>query len=414
MQLRFRIAAALLAILPVSVASAQSAKPAKSAEPESVTYTYNGPACPPIGFAKAPAKAKGSIRLAAYNVENLFDGKDDPALKGKDDDLAMATDETRLKNLAAAIKALDADVLALEEVEGKECLTWFRDTYLKDLGYDHLASEEVGYYRGVEQSILSRYPIKSVEIHPDMKISDAAKRIPADADARKKQGWSDASKLEKDGFQRSPLVAKIAMPDGSELNLLVVHLKAGGKAFAYQRDLESLSIVSLIDAIRAKDKDAQIAVVGDFNATPMQQPVKVLRDKALGGLISAYELRPAADKRKPAADADEADEGDAPKTKGKAAKAPASDESKATAAKYLSHSFVPEDSKGKPVQRTIDFIMLSPSLFQKGAKDSFFVLSTPKAGAAGNDRPKGYASDHNPVAVDLQLGGKVGDKPSAK
>lgn len=411
MQHRLRIATALLAVLPVSIAWSQAAK---SAAPEAITYTYNGPACPPIGFAKAPAKAKGAVRLAAYNVENLFDGKDDPALKGKDDDLPMATDETRLKNLAAAIKALDADVLALEEVEGKECLTWFRDTYLKDLGYDHLASEEVGYYRGVEQSILSRYPIKSVEIHPDMKISDAAKRMPADAADRKKQGWSDESKLEKDGFQRSPLVATIAMPDGSDLHLLVVHLKAGGKAFAYQRDLESLSIVSLMDAIRAKDKDAQIAVVGDFNATPMQQPVKALRDKALGGLISAYELRPAADKRKPAADADDDDGGEAPKAKGKSAKAPASAEAKATSAKYLSHSFVPEDSKGKPVQRTIDFIMLSPSLFQKGAKDSYFVLSTPKGGAAGNDRPKGYASDHNPVAVDLQLGGKAGDKPSAK
>jgi len=408
---RLRIAAVLLAVLPASIAWTQAAK---TDAPEAVTYTYNGPACAPIGFLTAPIKPKGAVRLAAYNVENLFDGKDDPALKGKDDDLPMATDETRLKNLAAAIRALDADVLALEEVESKECLTWFRDTYLKDLGYEHLASEEVGYYRGVEQSILSRYPIKSVEIHPEMKLSDAAKRMPADAEARKKQGWADESKLEKDGFQRSPLVAKIAMPDGSELNLLVVHLKAGGKTFAYQRDLESLSIVSLMDAIRAKDKDAQIAVVGDFNATPMQQPVKELRDKALGGLISAYELRPAADKRKPAADADEDDGGDAPKAKGKAAKSPASDDAKATGAKYLTHSFVPDDSKGKPVQRTIDFIMLSPSLFQKGAKDSYFVLSTPKAGAAGNDRPKGYGSDHNPVAVDLQLGGKAGDKPASK
>ena len=141
---------------------------------------------------------------------------------------------------------------------------------------------------------------------------------------------------------------------------------------------------------------------------------EVLRDKAMGGLISAYELRPAADKRKPASDADEDEGSDAPKPKGKSARAPASDDAKAAGAKYLTHSFVPEDSKGKPVQRTIDFIMLSPSLFQKGVKDSYFVLSTPKAGAAGNDRPKGYGSDHNPVAVDLQLGGKAGDKPASK
>ena len=91
-----------------------------------------------------PTKAAGTIRLAAYNVENFFDGVDDPALQGDYDDLPMQTSPDRCAALAQAIRALDADVLGLEEVESEEALRWFRDTYLKGMGYDFLASKDVG------------------------------------------------------------------------------------------------------------------------------------------------------------------------------------------------------------------------------------------------------------------------------
>jgi len=423
-------------MLPNATAWAQatakpSAKPAakSDAKPaaDPVVYTYTGDAAPPIGFVKIPMKAKGAIRLAAYNVENLFDAKDDPTLSGEFDDLPMATDQTRLQNLAATITALDADVLAIEEIESEECLTWFRDTYLKSAGYTHLASKDVGYYRGVEQAVLSRYPIEKIEIYPEMKLLDAADRIPADATERKKQGWAPVAKLEKPGFQRSPLAVTIRMPDGSALTLLVVHFKSGGAKYAYQRELEALSVVTLIDAVRAKDKNAQIAVVGDFNATPMQHTAKLLRDKQLGGLISAYEARPAADRMKVGDQIDsddDANDGDgAPARKAspaqsekpaKPAKTKRSPEQIAVAAKYLTHSFVPDGAKAKPMQRSIDYILLSPSLYAKAAKDGYFVFSTPKPLTSNTERPSGYASDHNPIAVDFMLGVKQADaKPQA-
>ena len=81
-----------------------------------------------------PAKAAGTIRLAAYNVENFFDGVDDPTLQGDYDDLPMQTSPDRCAALAQAIRALDADVLGLEEVESEEALRWFRDTYLQGMG----------------------------------------------------------------------------------------------------------------------------------------------------------------------------------------------------------------------------------------------------------------------------------------
>ena len=390
--LRATIALALV-LLATPIATAQAPKqPTPSEKPN----TYVGKAAPAIGVTPAPKKAKGNVRLGAFNVENLFDGKDDPSLSGEYDDIKMATDETRLKNLAAAIKALDADVLALEEVESEECLKWFRDTYLKDLGYEHLASRDVGYYRGVEQGVLSRYPIEDVKIYRDVKLADAAARLPKDPEERKRQKWAANGDLTT-GFQRSPLHVRVRLPDGSPLELFVLHLKSGPKKeFAHQREMEALSVVNLVDAVRTKDKDAQIAVVGDFNATPTDMAAKALRDKSLGGLISAYELRPGAAKGSKDAGEDDGDDG-----------APA----KGDRRKYLTHSFVVEDKPGKPIERTIDYILLSPSLFKRADRGSFFVLSVPKGLNPGSDKPAGYASDHNPLAVDLKIGAKPDAKP---
>ena len=179
-----------------------------------------------------------------------------------------------------------------------------------------------------------------------------------------------------------PLQVDVRLPDGSLLHLFVVHFKAGGKKFAYQRELEALSVVNLVDGIRSKDAEAQIAVVGDFNATPNDKTAKILREKELGGLVSAYESRPDSDRRS------KGDSGDGEKT----------------ANKYVTHSFVPDDAKGKPIQRTIDYILLSPPLLKKADKGSFFVLGLPKCIEGNEKRPKGYASDHNPIAVDLKAG----------
>jgi endonuclease/exonuclease/phosphatase family metal-dependent hydrolase len=386
--------AALALAFALQLVTGALAQAPRQPTPAERPNTYTGKASPPIGVTTAPKKDAGSLRLGAFNVENLFDGVDDPSLSGDYDDIKMATDETRLRNLAAAIKALDADVLALEEVESEACLKWFRDTYLKDLGYDHLSSRDVGYYRGVEQSVLSRFPIEEVKLYRDVKLADAQARLPKDPEERKRQKWAPKGDLSS-GFARSPLHVRIRLPDGSALELFVLHLKSGPKKdFAFQREMEALSVVNLLDGVRAKDPDAQIAVVGDFNAGPTDMATKALREKSLGGLVSAYELRPGAGK---GSRDDEGDDAGA---------------AKGDRRKHLTHSFVPDDKPGKPIERAIDFIMLSPSLFKRAERGSFFVLSVPKSLNPGSDKPAGYASDHNPLAVDLKIAAKAESKPA--
>ena len=326
------------------------------------------------GFKEAPTKQKGAVRLAAYNVENLFDGVDDPKLSGEVDDLKERTSEDRLQALAKAIKALDADILALEEVESEECLRWFRDTYLKDLGYEHLASKDVGYSRGVEQSILSRFPLEAVEVRPDEDLSDVKRDGKGFAEKPTKPGAEQGQR-----FQRSPLIADVRVTPDYLLRVIVVHHKAGGLEFAYQREAEALQVTEWVQEAQVKDEHINLVVLGDFNAQPSHKTAKIYSD---GGLVGAYDFRDRS--RKDMKDA------------------------------YTTHA------SGRP----IDYIMASPGLSEDFVNSSFFVLGTMHAGddydwRKGEEPPKGYASDHYPIAIDFtpddaELTNAGQAKPAAK
>lgn len=309
-----------------------------------------------FGTPKAPEKKPGTIRIAAYNVENVFDDKDDPSLQGEFDDIKMTTKATRLAAIADAIKRLDADVISIEEIESLECLQWFRDKYLKGLGYDHAYSEDVGYYRGVEQAFLSRYPIKSHKTWVAEDLSDMA-------DKRTGDGWAKAKADQGKKFQRSPLMVTVDIK-GYPLTLISVHNKAGGNEFAYHRESEALQQLEFIKEALTKDPGANIAIMGDFNATPGQKTPKIF---SAAGMRSAYDFRGVKQGN--------------------------------TKDLYTTHD------SGRP----LDYIFMSPGLAEDAVDSSFFVLSTVHPPSTykwqddpdKNGVPEGYASDHYPVAIDI-------------
>jgi hypothetical protein len=356
----FSFACAALTIASSTVAFAQSA-PATEAKPAAPAAKKEVP--PPgmfYGIEKARPKSKGALRLATYNVENLFDQKDDPANPFDQDEM---TDEARLQNLAKTIRELDADILCLEEVESKECLLWFRDNYLKGLGYEYAASEDNGYNRGIEQSVLSRVPIEKAEVYTgaDLVISDMEARRNADAAKRLGGTWAPPAKgAIPERFQRSPMRVDLKTKDGYPLTVFVVHFKAG-RDFDHQRELEALQVEAWVEAELAKNPDANIAVVGDYNGTPNDMNVKALR-MSDDGLVSAYDWR---------------------------------FDPKAKAATYATHAS----------ERAIDFIVMSSGLAADCVDGSYFVLGTMQLHREADwrtaEKPKGYASDHMPVSIEL-------------
>ncbi len=100
--------------------------------------------------------AAGTVRVGTYNVLNLFDEFNDPY---RSDDVMDTKARNELLKLAQRIRELDADVLALQEVENRDYLQRFVRALLPDMGYDHVVLFEGNNHRGIDCAVLSRLPI---------------------------------------------------------------------------------------------------------------------------------------------------------------------------------------------------------------------------------------------------------------
>ncbi len=330
------------------------AQPLKSTPPAT---TPAAPAAPEIrfGLSHPLARSPGVLRLATYNTENLFDNVDDPSLTGQYEDKDATKPKTELEGLSAAIHSINADVIALDEIESEQALMWFHDAYLKDMGYAYHASIDAGDPRGIEQAVLSRYPITSVKnwpgaplagTHPD-KVTDATPGTPIH-------------------FHRSPLKVDIEVPaaitggDPYRFTLLAVHQKSG-KNYGYWREAEATKTAAIVQELQAQSPGINVAVLGDCNAVPTDSATKVY---IACGLVDLFAAR------------DAASSSDRPK-------------------------FITHESG-----RTIDYILVNPAMSAEVVANSEFILGTP-AKPAGVDwrshpAPPGYASDHYPVVVDVR------------
>jgi len=317
-----------------------------------------------IGFAERPKREKhladGVLRVGTYNLENLFDHVDDPALSGEFDDMKEPTTDARCRALAKTILEIDADVLCVQEVESRECLAWFNETYLGDRKYPYIASLDAGYNRGVEQAVLSRVPIESARVYlgDDRVVTDMLARCTADEAKRLNGEWAPPSKTPSEVFQRSPLRVDLKSESGYEMTVFVVHFKAGGRDFAQHRELEALQVEAFVGDVLAANPDANVAVLGDFNATPNDMASKVIRWR--DGFASAYDWR--ADKESP---------------------------------KYRA-----THASG----RAIDYIIMSGGLAADCMPKSYYIWGTPQRPEKDWSKfpyPEGYASDHNAVTVDI-------------
>jgi endonuclease/exonuclease/phosphatase family metal-dependent hydrolase len=221
-----------------------------------------------FGVPEAPAKADGAVRIATYNVANLFDDRDDPALAGDQDDADMTKPLHERVAVARAIRAIDADVLALQEVESLEALLWFRDRFLAGMGYEHVAALDAGDGRGIEQAVLSRRPITHTEVKPGLPLGGVHPEKYGT-----QENWHAGQPLL---IRRSPLRADIELPGGT-VTLFVVHHKSG-RYSGYWREAESKAVLAMAEAVMEEYPERGVLILGDFNATPSDASVKTYLD----------------------------------------------------------------------------------------------------------------------------------------
>ncbi len=302
------------------------------------------------GVRDVPDKSPGSIRLGTYNLENLFDEIDDPALSGRNEDIDDAISEERRKALAEVIRRIDADILCVQEVESESALRWFVDGYLSDMGYAHIASVDAGDARGIEQAVLSRFPIVRVQNWPARPLGGVHPAKWGDA-----ENWYAGEAIT---FHRSPLLVEVEIPRATtdpppyRLTLFVVHHKSG-RPGAYWREAEARGLVEIVRAYEDEHPGANIAILGDFNAQPNEASVRTYLNAGFSDIFANRGGR-----------------------------------------EILTHAS----------DRRIDLILINRELSGEVQAGSGFVLGTIQRPAEMSWRdppPPGYASDHQPVCVDL-------------
>jgi len=232
------------------------------------------------------------VRIATFNLENLDDGPE-----------AAVPLADRLKLLRPQIARLNADILCLQELNGRRTAPGDlrRITVLDPLldglpcaGFHRFASQtdKGGAMDRHNLAILSRWPIRGArQIRHDLVPPVAHRFIRAHPAAGAEE------KLE---FDRPALAAEIELPDGRGLHVVNLHLRAplasfvpGGKESAFvwsrsdawaegfylsavKRVGQALEARLYVDDLLDANPDALIAVAGDCNAAMRENALRVL------------------------------------------------------------------------------------------------------------------------------------------
>lgn len=239
------------------VISAYQGKPQiEVAKPDQIRILEEELPIPPLPEKKVRT-FNGMVTIASFNVLNLFDEHDDPYHADEGTDAKPAAE---LKTLAETIRKLDADVLALQEVENRGVLERFNAAMLRDLGYEHVVLFDGNDRRGIDVALLSRLPVGPVTSHRHLRFSDGSGAMMK--------------------FNRDLLQARIEPEGFAPFDVFVVHFKSkrgGASQTEAARVGEATQARKVMTDLLAKDSSAMFLICGDFNDTYDSKPLKVLR-----------------------------------------------------------------------------------------------------------------------------------------
>jgi endonuclease/exonuclease/phosphatase family metal-dependent hydrolase len=227
------------------------------------------------------------LSLATYNVKNLLQPRTEAD---------RARLPAKLDALATALRRLNADVVALQEIGPPE-LAQELVARLSDLGY---ADPTLGTAdaRGIRCALLARPPLLDVTVHAadalSFPIFRAGDPEPFGARIPLRRGIVHATVDAGDLGAVHVLVAhfksRLPVPLRDEAGAEIADESALGHAEGLVRSLvwraaESLHVRRLVDAIVRAQPTAHVAVAGDLNDTPESPVSSALRSAGAGALF---------------------------------------------------------------------------------------------------------------------------------
>lgn len=198
-----------------------------------------------------------SLRLATFNVENLFaryrfrDSVQPTADDGFTvNDIAFRIhDEESKKITARAIRTVNADVICLQEVESLPVLDRFNSFYLGGMKYMHRAVIDCFDPRQIDVAVLSRHPIVSLRSHREERNAKGTAFL----------------------FSRDCLEIELNV-GGKPLTLYANHFKSmmeGRDATRARRQEQAERVAAIVDARWKKSAyKGNFVVLGDLNDYP--------------------------------------------------------------------------------------------------------------------------------------------------
>jgi endonuclease/exonuclease/phosphatase family metal-dependent hydrolase len=187
-------------------------------------------------------------------------------------------DEVAIQNTARVIHDVDADVIAMIEVEDRKALERFNEKILSKMGhqaYEHVMVIEGNDERGIDVGLMTRkdFPLRLMQSHVHEKLPTG-----------------------KPVFSRDAPEYEVHMPSGERVWVIPCHFKSkfGGddKASRGKRAAQAAKVAEIYRRLRS-ERQSNVVVLGDFNDTPESAPlVALLKDTDLRDVGTHREFDP--------------------------------------------------------------------------------------------------------------------------
>ena len=260
------------------------------------------------------------LRVATFNIENLFTRHDFNAfLRGPDsrearylppivqflaeygdgdlsrfdnfrrliETASVAQDDDKRQHTALAIGELEADVVALQEVDSHGALERFLSAYYAKLGeerYRHVVTHEGNDPRGIDVAVMAHadWPLYT-RSHADLTPAwvDDTETGQALLDVYPKAKTQARQLKRKRVFRRDCLEVELAKAEVSLFNCHFKSMSGGREKSLGMRQLEAITVREIITRKFADPAAALWCVVGDLN--DYRQVIKVRRRKDSAG-----------------------------------------------------------------------------------------------------------------------------------
>jgi len=298
----------------------------------SIRFTVSMCICAGLLLSLFNLSAAVTFRVATYNVENYID---EPAgtrpLKTKD-----AKDKIR-----ESLRALNADVVALQEMGGTNALLELRSS-LKAEGLDYPHWEHVsGWDTNIHVAVLSKFPIPARRPHTSESFLLFGRRF------RVSRGFAEVD---------------IRVDHKYSFTLVTAHLKSRRPVpeadEAELREQESILLRERIDAILEKKPDANLVVLGDLNDTKDTKSTRAVLGRGKHALVDTRPAERNGDNR--------------PNPN------PRYDPRNIT----WTHYYGKEDTYSR-----IDYLLISRGMAREWSRDETYVLALPNWSVASDHRP---------------------------